>query len=48
MDISGSFGEIDKVSGPQPCESSVDGIEDIVDRDIVGGLYPLPFEHSPQ
>lgn len=48
MDISGSFGEIDKVGRTQPCESSVDGIEEIVNRDIVRGLYPLPFEHSPE
>lgn len=48
MNISGSFGEIDKVSGPEPCESSVDGIEEIVNRDIVRGLYPLSFEHSPK
>lgn len=48
MNISGSLGEIDKMGRPQPCESSVDGIEEIVNRDIVRGLYPLPFEHSPE
>jgi len=48
MNISGSFGEIDKVRGSQPCESSVDSIEKIVSRDIVCGLYPLAFEHSPE
>lgn len=48
MDISGSLGEIDKVCRTQLCESSVDGIEEIVNRDIVRGLYPLPFEHSPE
>lgn len=48
MNISGSFGKIDKVRGSQRSESSVDSIEKIVSRDIVCGLYPLTFEHSPE
>ena len=32
MNISGSFGEIDKVGGSQSCQSSVDSIEEIVNR----------------
>ena len=48
MNISGSFGKIDKVRGSQRSQSSVDSIEKIVSRDIVCGLYPLTFEHSPE
>lgn len=48
MNISGSFGEIDKVGGSQSCQSSVDSIEEIVSRDVVRGLYPLSLEHSPE
>lgn len=48
MNISGPFGEIDEVGGSQPCQSSVDSIEEIVGRDVVRGLYPLTFEHSPE
>ena len=48
MNISGSFGKIDNVGGSQACQTSVDSIEKIVSRDIVCGLYPLTFEHSPK
>lgn len=48
MNISGSFGEIDKVGGSQPCQTLIDSIEEIVNRDIIRGLYPLSLEHSPE
>lgn len=48
MNISGSLGEIDKVGCPQPCQPSIDSIEEIVSRDIIRGLYPLTLEHSPE
>ena len=48
MNISGSFGEIDKVGGSQSCQSSVASIEEIVSREVVRRLYPLSFEHSPE
>ena len=48
MNISGPFGEIYKVGGSQPGQSSVDNIEKIVSRDIIRRLYPLSFEHSPK
>ena len=48
MNISCSFGEIDIVGGSQPCQPSVDSIEEIVNRDIIRRLYPLTFEHSPE
>ncbi len=47
MNISGSFGEVDKVGCSQPGETSVDSIEKVVSRDIVRRLDPLPLEHSP-
>ena len=48
MNISGPFGEIYKVGGSQPGQSSVDSIEKIVSRNIIRRLYPLSFEHSPK
>ena len=48
MNVSGSFGEIDKVGFAQSRKPSVDSIEEVVSRDIVCGLYPLPLEHSPK
>lgn len=48
MNISGSFGEVDKVGTTQPGKPLIDSIEKIVSRDIVCRLYPLPFELSPK
>lgn len=48
MNISGSFGEVDKMGCPQPGQSSVDSIEKVVNRDIVRRLDPLTLEHSPK
>ncbi len=48
MNISGLFGKIDRESGFQPCQPSIDSIEEIVSRDIICGLYPLTLEHSPE
>lgn len=48
MNISGSFGEIDKMGISQPSQSSIDSIEEVVGRDIVCWLYPLPLEQSPE
>ena len=47
MNISGSFGEVDKVGCSQSSETSVDSVEKIVSRHIVRRLDPLPLEHSP-
>lgn len=46
MNISGFFGEIDKIGFAQPCQASIDSREEIVSRDIICGLYPLTLEHS--
>ena len=48
MNISGSFGEVDKVGFAQPRQASIDSVEQIVSRDIIRRLYPLPFKHSPK
>ena len=47
MNISGSFGEVDKAGTPPPGKPSTDSTEKIVSRDIICRLYPLPFEYSP-
>ena len=48
MNISGSFGKVDKVGFAQPRQASIDSVEQIVSRDIIRRLYPLPFKHSPK
>ena len=48
MNISGSFGEINKVAASQSCKSTIDSIEEIVSREVVRRLYLLSFEHSPE
>ena len=40
MNISGSFGEVDKVGFAQPRQASIDSVEQIVSRDIIRRLYP--------
>lgn len=41
MNISGSFGKVDKVGFAQPRQASIDSVEQIVSRDIIRRLYPL-------
>ena len=48
MNISGPFGEVDKVGCYQSGKIPIDSIEKIVSRDIIRRLYPLPFKHSPK
>ncbi len=48
MNISGSFGEVDKVGCSQSGKLPIDSIEKIVSRDIIRRLYPLPLVHSPK
>lgn len=48
MNISGPFGEVDEMGFAQSRKPSVDSIEEIVSRDIICGLYPLPLEYSPK
>ena len=48
MNISGPFGEVDKVGCYQSGKIPIDSIEKIVSRDIIRRLYPLPLEHSPK
>ena len=42
MNISGPFGEVDKVGCYQSGKIPIDSIEKIVSRDIIRRLYPLP------
>lgn len=46
MNISGSFGEVDKMGCPRPDQSSVDSIGRVVGRDIIRRLDPLPFLYA--
>lgn len=49
MNISGFFGEVDKVGFAQPRQASIDSVEQIVSRDIIRRLYPhcpLSILHS--
>ena len=48
MNISSSHSKVDAIGSPQRAQRPVDSIKEVVCRGVVGWLYPLAFQHSPE